>query len=392
MENARQEFWGDLRADLFTVNSAVYLANTSLEGLISTNGRKAHRPILSHPDVGTYTPHSDISFESKTATDQYLEVDTYKYAAEDIDDTESNSSPYDFESHSLMSIRKGLLNGVEQKFFDQLTNAKHSISGSPVTVSSSNVMDIFEEADGKLGAIDAPLDTVMRAVVFGPKTVAKLRRHQSERESGLGDRVLSNGLIGPWIGWNVVQNNNLPWSATLNLATNPTDGDTVTIAGVTFEFQDDLADVTAGNVGVLRHGSAVDTSRANLVACINDSGTVGTNYVQMSALHDFIIRRKRNITAVNANDTDKMTLTGYGDIAVSETLTDTTDAWADQQQTSIFMIRGAIDIVVQFIKLEMERKEKGFANLPKGVIGIGAKAFDDGAWCMVKMTQDASGF
>lgn len=392
MNDARQEFWGDLQADLYVANTAVYLANQSLKDIISTDGYKAHKPILTHPQVGTYTPHSDISFETKTATKQTLTVDTFEYAAEDIDITESSQTPYDLLGHSLMSIRKGLMNRVEQKYADEFTNADHSISNSPVTVSSTNVLDVLEEAEGKLGAFDAPYETAMRACVLGPRTVAKLRRAKSDRESRLGDSVLANGVVGPWQGWTVVQNNNLPWSATLELATNPSDGDTVTIAGVTFEWQDDLNDVTAGNVGVLRHASAVDTSRANLVACINDSGTAGTNYVQMGAKENFIIRRKRNITATNDNTADEMTLAGYGDIAVSSSLTDTTDKWNDQQQTSVFMIRGSIDLVLQFIDLEVADKEKGFAKLPKGIIGVGAKTFDDGAVLMVKMTQDASGF
>jgi carbohydrate-selective porin OprB len=203
---------------------------------------------------------------------------------------------------------------------------------------------------------------------------------------------LSNGVVGPWQGWTVVQSNNLPWSGTLELATNPSDGDTVTIAGVTFEWQDDLADVTTGNVGVLRHASAVDTSRANLVACINDSGTAGTNYVQMGAKANFIIRRKRRITATNDNSNDEMTLAGFGDIAVSDSLTDTTDCWNDEEQTGVFMIRGSIDMVLQFMDLKVADKEKGFADLPKGIIGVGTEVFDDGAVLMVKLTQDVSGW
>ena len=182
MDDARQEFWGDLQADLFTANTAVYLANQALEDLIRTDGRKAHKPILSHPQVGTYSPHSDITFETKTATKQTLEVDTFEYAAEDIDITEKNQTPYDLLSHALTSIRKGLLNHVEQKFLSQITNANHSISGAPVAVSSVNILDILEEAEGKLGAFDAPFETSMRAAVLGPRTVAKLRRSKSDRE------------------------------------------------------------------------------------------------------------------------------------------------------------------------------------------------------------------
>lgn len=392
MNDVKQEFWGDLQADLYVANTAVYLANQSLSELISETGYKAHRPILSHPQVGTYTPHQDISFEEKSATKETLTVDTFEYAAEDIDITESKQSPYDLLGHSLMSIRKGLMNGVEQKFLSEITNAEHSISGSPVEVTTNNILDILEEAEGKLGAFDAPYETSMRAAVLGPRTVARLRRAKSDRESGLGDSVLANGVVGPWQGWTVVQSNNLPYSATLELATNPADGDTVTIAGVTFEWQDDLDDVTPGNVGVLRDSASVDVSRANLVACINDSGTAGTNYVQMDAKSNFIIRRKRRITATNDNSNDEMTIAGFGDISVSDDLTDTTDTWADQKQESVFMIRGAIDMVLQFMDLKVADKEKGFADLPKGIIGVGTKTFSDGALLMVNLTQDVSSF
>jgi hypothetical protein len=387
MENARQEFWGDIQRDLQVQNTAYYLANRAAEDVLNQSGRKLHKPIFSHPQVGTYTPHSDISFESKTASDQYLEVDTFTYAAEDLDDTEKAQTPYDLPAHSLKTIRAGLLNGVEQKFLSQITSAGQSIAGAPVLVSSANVLDILEEAEGKLGAVDAPFETSMRAVVLGPRTVAKLRRTKSDRETRIGDSVLENGVVGPWQGWTVVQNNNLPYSAVLTMATQPTEGDTVTIAGVTFTFK-----ATPASAGDVDLGTDVDVSRANLAAAINDSGTAGTTYIQLGKNDNLTIRRKRNITATNDNDADTLTIAGYGDISVSETLTNAANVWGSQTVGSVFMIRGAIDLVVQLNELEMIRKEKGFADLVKGLIGVGAKVFDDGAQYMVYMQQDASGF
>jgi hypothetical protein len=383
MDDIRKEFWGDLQVDLFTANSAVYLANTSLENLVSTTGYKAHKPILSHPDVGTYTPHSDITFDTKTATKQTLTVDTFEYAAEDIDITEKNQTPYNLLSHSLESIRKGLLNRVEQKFLSQISSANHSISGSPVLVSTANILDILEEAEGKLGAFDAPYETAMRAMVLGPRTVAKLRRAKGERETNLGDSVLANGVVGPWQGWTVVQNNNLPWSASLKIATQPTEGDTVVISGVTFTFK--ATPVNAGDVDI----AAAGTARANLKAAIEGGAGAGTAYIELANRDKFILRRKRKVTCTSAED---MVFAGYGDISVSETLTAAADIWSLQQQKSVFMIRGAIDLVTQFLDLKVGDKEKGFADLPKGIIGIGAYMFDDGADLAVSLTQDASGF
>jgi len=385
MTDVKQEFWGDLQVDLYTANSAVYLANQSLESLISVDGRKAHKPILSHAQVGTYSPHNDINFTAKTASKNTLEVDTFEYAAEDIDITEYNQSPYDLLNHSLTSIRRGLMNAFEQKYLSEITNAFHSInSGTAFELATSNVLDVFQEAGSKLGSFDVPRDSSMRAVVMGPHAVEILRRAKSERESGLGDSVLANGVIGPWHGWTVVENNNLPWSATLTMDTNPTANDTVTIAGVTFKFVATPTD--AGDVDI---GSDVATSRANLKAAVEGNSGAGTTYVDISPMNAFILRRKRNVACTTA---EAMAFTGNGDISVSETFTAATNVWSAQQQSSIFMIRGAIDAVMQFVDLEVESKEKGFAKLPKGIIGMGTEMFPDGQIASVKMVLDASNF
>lgn len=386
MNDIKLEFWGDLQADLYTANTAVYLANQSLEDVIRQDGRKAHKPILSHPQTGTYTPHNDISFDTKTASKQTLEVDTFEYAAEEIDITEKNQTPYDLLNHSLTSIRKGLLNRVEQVYLGQISNAFHSISGSPVAVTSSNILDIIEEAEGKLGAFDAPYETSMRAMVLGPRTVAKLRRAKADRESRLGDVTLENGVVGPWMGWTVVENNNLPWSATLTINTNPTAGDTVTISGVTFTFVSSLSGASAGSVLV---GANAAASRANLKAAVEGGTGAGSTYVDLSIRDKFILRRKRYVKCTSDAE---MAFTGFGDISVSETLTASADGWSNQKQQAVFMVRGAIDLVLQFVDLKVADKEKGFADLPKGIIGVGAKMFDDGAVLAVKLEQDASGF
>lgn len=385
MEDIQKEFWGDLQADLFTANTAVYLANQSLESLISTNGRKVHRPLLSHPQTGTYTPYNDINFERKKSEGQTLEVDTFEYAAEEIDIVDKNQNPYDLLSHSLTSIRRGMMNRVEQEYLSEISNAGYDISNSPVEVSSTNILDIFEEADGELGAADAPLDTLSRAAVFGPKTVAKLRKSKADRETRLGDSVLENGVVGPWMGWTVVQNNNLPWSAKLGLATNPTNGDTIRIQGVTFTFVSSLG-TTPGNVLI---GANAGATRANLKAAVEGGTGADTTYVELSLRDNFKLRRKRRVRCTSDAD---MVFTGYGDISVRDDLTASADGWKNQQQESVFMVRGAIDLVIQFMDLKVADKEKGFADLPKGMIGIGTKTFYDGQDLMVRLVQDASDF
>lgn len=392
MDDAKAEFWGDLQSDFYTTTSTLYLANQTLETVLSTNGRKAHKPILSQPTIRDYTPHSDLTFDQKKAEKQELEVSNFPTAAEVIDITEKNQSPYDLLGHSSMAIRKGLINRTEQIFNSQFSNAAHVIGGGTYfELTPGNILEVIEEADGTLGSFDAPTDTGMKVAAFGPRTVAMLRRAKAERETGLGDSVLSNGVVGPWKGWTIVQNNNLPWSATLAIATNPTAGDTITIMGREIEIVSDLTGLEASLTGphayVLRGGSAAATVD-NIVALINGAAGSGTTYVDFDIVSKFIIRNKRKIAAVD--NTTSIALTGFGDITVSDDLTATADGFTNERQDSIFMVRGAIDLVMQFMELEVGSKEKGFADLPKGIIGVGAKMFHDGSLLSVRVPQDVS--
>lgn len=382
--DAKAEFWGDLQVDLYTKNTAVYLANQSLESVISTNGRKAHKPILSTPAISTYTPHSDITPNVKTATKQTLEVDTFVTASEVIDITESSQSPYDLGAHSQAAIRNGLLNRVEQEFAKNVTSAHHIIGGTGTAfkMDPTNVNEVFEEADGKLGAFDAPLETSMRAAVFGPRTVAMMRRARAERETPLGDSVSSNGVVSAWKGWTVVSNNNLPYSASLSLGQDVTADDTVTIAGVTFKFVASIG-TAAGNVLA---GANAAASRANLIAAINGASGAGTTYVEPSSVNRHMLR-KRGLVAVESSTS--VNITGYGDIVVSETLTHASNVWSAQKQTAIFMVRGAIDLVLQLMEMEKTDKEKGFADIYKGLIGVGTKMFTDGSLMSVQVPLKA---
>lgn len=382
MDDAKQIFWGMLQDELYVQTTAVYLANRYGEDLITTTGKSFHKPILSQPDGGTYAAHGTITPAQKSASKGTLTVDTFKWAADQIDDIDAYQTPYDLYGHGAKGVREQMRLHVEQKFTSEFANAANSIATNPFALSSTNVLDAVEEAEGKLGAIDAPFETSMRALVLGPKSVAALRRAKSERESRLGDSVLENGVVGPWQGWTVVQSNNLPWTGTLKLATQPTENDTVTVAGVTFTFK--ATPVNPGDVDI----AAAGTARANLAAALTGGAGAGTAYIEVSPYNRFILN-KRGLSATTAED---MVFTGFGDISVSETLTAAADVWSARTQTSVFMVRGAIDLVVQFMKLERTRRELGFGDIIKGLVGVGAETFDDGARLMVKMTQDASNF
>lgn len=388
MDDLKAEFWGDLQADYYTETSALYLANQSLESVISTNGRKAHKPVLSNPSIRDYVPHNDITFDQKKAEKQTLEVDTFPSAAEVIDITEQNQTPYDLLGHSSKAIRQGLINRTEQIFLSKISDAAHVFNGGTyLALDTTNIYDVFEEADGTLGAFDVPVNSENRVAVLGPRTVSMLRKARSQRETPLGDSVDTRGIVGPWKGWTIVQNNNLPWTATLAMATQPTAGDDWTILGRKIEF---VASLTGADPGSVLRGADAAASRANFIALINGSAGAGSTYVEFDPVSAFMIRNKRKITAAEVSTS--VVLSGFGDIVVKENMTAGGNVVTQQRQDSIFMMRGAIDLVMQFMDLEIGSKEKGFAKLPKGIIGVGARMFQDGALASFRVPQDVIGW
>lgn len=397
LSSLNSEYWSnELQKTLFVENTAVFLAGNQGAKLLAKNGRKVHRPIIGKPRTGTYTPYTDITNNALNSSSEYLEVDTFKYASVEIDDTEVKQNLADAGAFAAMSIQKQLNNVIEQAFLNLVkTTAGHSVVNQDVGVSgtgnivasTANINTIFGAANTKLGMTDVPRN-VQKVAVVGPHMLEIMRDVKTQRETALGDSVQDNGIVGPWRGWTVVESNNLPFTATLGLATNVTADDTITVAGVTF-----TAKATPAAAGEFDIGSDADATRVILANAINGATTgknSATGYFEVSDENRFILSEKRGIVATDNASPNTITLVGFGDIVLSETLTDATDAWTAQTQHSWFGVRGATDLVVQLDKVEVTRKEKGFADITKALQGYGVKTFADGARLLVDVKIDAS--
>jgi len=391
-----KEYWSnELQKTLYVENTAVYLADTEAARVLAKDGRKYHKPIISKPSTGTYVPYTDITLNQLDSSDQELEVDTFKYSVVEVDDTDIKQNFYNAADFAAMSMQKQLNNLVEQAFLSKVSDAGHTldagsvggVAGVAIDLNVTNAAQLFTAGHTKLDMIDAPLTN--RVAVVGAHTVGVLRNTKAGRESNLGDTVLANGIIGPWQGWTVVQNNNLPYSASLEMATNPTAGDTITIAGVTFTYR-----AVPSLPGEIDIGADAAATRVLTVNAINGSATgknSATGYFDVSSEDRFILTEKRSVVAVDNIAGTQIDITGFGDIVVSETLTAAADIWSGQLQKSVFMVRGAIDLAVQMpASVEIARKERGFADIVKALEGYGTKVFADGARLLIKVNIDAS--
>lgn len=391
-----KEYWSaEMQKTLFVENTAVFLADYEPSRVLTADGRKYHKPIISKPATGTYTPYTDVTPQVLTSSDQELEVDQFKYAFVEIDDTDRKQNFYDAAAFAAMSMQKELNNLIEQHYLSQVTSALNTVDagsvggvpGTPIALDLTNAVQVFTAAHTKLDMQDAPF--AERYAVVGAHTVGVLRQTKGNRETPLGDTVLANGIIGPWQGWTVIQNNNLPYSASLELATNPTAGDTFTIAGVTFTAR--AVPALAGEFDI---GADAAATRVIMVNAINGSTTgknSATGYFEISSENRFVLSEKRKVVATDNIAGTQIDIAGFGDIVVAETFTAAGNVWSNQIQLSVFMVRGAIDLAVQMpANVEIQRKEKGFADYIKSLEMFKAKAFDDGARVLVKVSINAS--
>ncbi len=400
ISDLKPDFWArEAQRSLFVENKAMAIANTTLRDLLAGAGNSVERVIVSYPASETYTPGTDLSNFAISGSKETLTVDTFKASRVTIDDTEKVQSIIELGTNISNKQMKAHNNQIEQAVLAEVTNASWTLddgnvggtSGNDAVVNTNTVPQFFTAADTKLDATDAPKQG--RTAVVGTHFLNQLKLQQAARATSFGDGVNTRGVVANLFGWDILYSNNLPYTAVLSMATQPTSGDTITIAGVVITLHATLP----ASAGVdIR--TDVDTTRGFLRDLINYnngtggtvSGTVGTDFTDVSTENRFMWQ-KRGLLAVDSASADTLTITGYGDISVSETLTDTTDGFTSKRQDSLFCVRGCIDMVVQMPpKVEVVRDPDQFADIVKSLIGFGKKTYADGAREMVRVKIDAT--
>jgi len=388
----------EAQRSLFVENKAFAIANTTLRNIAAGEVDTVVKTILSYPQSQTYTPSTDLTQRVIAGTSESLSIGTWIASLVSIDDTEKIQSVVDLSKLVAKRMMANLNNDIEQRVLYEVMNAAHSLddaavggtAGNNMALNTSNVPQVFIAADNKLDAIDAPKEG--RTAVIGGHMLGLLKLQQAGRNTVFGDGVNTRGIVTNLFGWDILYSNNLYWTGSLAMATNPTATDTVTIAGVTFTFAASLT--VAGNLIIC---DTPTNNIINLVAALNAPQTAITatstaGYQVVSSENQFLLRDKRRIAATAVGATG-LTLTGYGDIVCSETLTATADVWSAQTQNSLFCVKGFTDMIIQIPpKIEEVRAPLQFATWIKSLTGFGKKTFADGAReaVRVKIAADTS--
>ncbi len=313
------------------------------------DGQKVDRPYRANIVVENYTKGTALTAQDLTATSDQLTVDTIKAALLYVDNVDKIQNKYSAANAWIDEAGKRLSNAIDAKFLYQAFNANLTVddgdiggtADNGITVTTSNIVDVFSAVNLELDLQNVEED--MRFFVISPHFYSVLWKYIAGKMSMLGDRTGENGNIGEYAGLKLYKSNNVTGSARWTPANAPSNADTITINGITFQW---VTNVTASSAaGDVQLESTVALSIDNLVAFIN-AGGVGnsTEYFSLSTanqrtVQDWVAVDGTTYIEVRAQGASYMTVTG----------SDATDVWtaAQQKQNLLAGRKGAIDAVIQ---------------------------------------------
>lgn len=273
--------------------------------------------------------------------------------------------------------------------FDTGNLTTASANGTAITLNSTTVPQLVTMTKARLSQNNAPMTNV--CWVLDPFSLAQIAQYPIGKDITSENTFFKNGFSGTLYGAEVYESNNLTGEAVLSMATNPSNGDTIVIGGVTVTFLATLA-ATAGAVHI---ASTVDITRANLVEHLNnpsatEAEATDTGYVAFSAADQITLvdvlrigsACPNGVAVVNDNTANTMTLVALGSsrLTLSETFTDGTDTWTKNFVHAYYGQKGSIDVAIQDnVDMEMRDEPKQRTTNILCDMTAAVKTFTDGS-------------
>lgn len=363
------------------------IANMRLEPSLTYGGSVTRVALdLSGVLVRTVSRGSASTVDSITDTPETLTINLEKEAVFHLSDGEvTQTGPLNAMQTAGKEVARKVAIDLDGRFFAEVPNALYSFdngdlttgasTGTPITLSSTTVPQMTTRLGAKLRNKNNQEVMTNMVLVVDSYAASDISQFIISKNIDLAGATFKNGYVGDVGSAQMYISENLTSTSVLSIATTPTDGDTVTIAGVVFTFKTTLGS-TAGNVAIA--GSA-DAARLNLSELINSPGTTDAGQVALSAANQLIMA---SYVATDDATANTLTLvgTGTGRTLVSETLTDATDTWTKNYLNCYYGKKGAIDMVVQDMKevdIRQTADRRGNNIFSSYLAGI--KTFADGA-------------
>lgn len=355
------------------------------------SGDTLHRSYQNDLKVQTYTKGTDVESTDLSPTDEVLTIDQTPVVSFTVDDIDKVQNSVSVQDEYADQASRRLAAYIDADFLSEIANANLTVdnadfggaSGDGVTVTASNILKIFTIASKKLANNNVDLDR-LHAVV-SPTGAQLIAERLEGKDTSMGDEATKQGLNGrvvyDFAGFTVHRSTNLYYTARWTPADNPTDGDTITIGGVTFTFA--AAPASPGDVDIAANTAG---TLDNLVACINGTGTPGSStYIALSEADQIALQ---GCVAVDGATYLDIKWAGGGEATVSAS--EAADVWSNQLVHWFFGQKECVEMVEQIdakIKEESIQKQYGMRFMILSLYGL--KTFKEGADAMVDVKINA---
>ena len=342
-----QQHWApEMQMTYFKENVARAIANEELRDVL-VDGTRVHKPYRSSLKAQDYTKGTPIStFNDLGGADEYLDVDTVKIVPMYVDDLDKLQNKWDMAMIFARDAQQNLNNLIDQAVLAEYSNAASYISAQDLggsgtgsyPISISNVDRLFTVAGRNLDKGNRGQNE--RFAIIGPRLREIIKLYVGARETGFGDTVGANGYVGTRFGFDLYFSNNIPFTAVVTSDAIGVAGEYFYVDGVKFTFVANGTATTAGDISI---GDSEAATMANVVLAINGTGTPGAStYIDVSA-DDRETLYNGSISA--SFDTHTLTITGYGDVAITEAASNL--VVTSNTQYPLFGVKGSTDLVVQ---------------------------------------------
>lgn len=361
------------------------MVSYGISDVSTTNERIVKNRFNSSPVATRGTDLVDYTSGKLRSLNDQLEVNETAIASERLATYEINQTTDDLEIERSDRLAASVRDAIDQYVLglpvsfsgvanlDNGTFSGGASDGAAYQITNSNADEVTDDIVEAIDLNDAPIEKG-RFMVATPTIIKRISNYLKNTGNDVGDDTIErgfatilrgeNGYTGKEFGGlSVFQSNNLKHEVVLGLATNPTDGDTITFelpgnGGARVSTTITFVATLSGGAGEVHIASAVDTTAANLAEYLNAFGAndeaeaANTGYSALAAANQDALQRSRITATANAG-ADTVTITTEGTLKVSETLTASADTFGDVGVHCLAGVMGGIDLYLPENGMEM---------------------------------------
>lgn len=315
---------------------------------VIADGTVLNIPRMAFQSVGSYTKYTNVTIGSLTTANDTLTIDTTSMITFPMDKIDVGDNYINVIPKATANAGYKLRQQIDGNFLAQYSNASNiynvnglnGAAGAPVvlaTGASQNISAVFGDSQAKLINDGADINNICLVVdSFVLNVINTLGLENGYQVADEAYRTKAQrGYKGQFLGMDVYLATDLSCSVVLDMATQPTAGDTISILGQTFTAASPIG-TTPGNFLI---GADVDATRVNLAAAINAAGTTAATHVAVTDPSKFL----NFVSATDSPAGDTLTIVSKtGRMFPSSVMTNASNDFQAETIHCIMMEKGSI--------------------------------------------------